>query len=79
MTARIGAHLNAIALSPDAKTLVTSDTLGRVIVWDTAKGDKTHEWKIEGGVNGVAVAPDGRHIATAYGNGTVYVLRLVGA
>lgn len=71
-----GATVNSIAISPDGKTLVSSDTLGRVIVWDTAKGDKTHEWKIEGGVNGVAFAPDGRHVTTANGNGTIYILRL---
>ncbi len=32
------------------------------------------EWQLPGPVNGVAA--DGRHLATANGNGTVYILRL---
>jgi ECF sigma factor len=32
--------------------------------------------KLPGYVHGVAFAPDGRHLATVNGNGTVYVLRL---
>jgi hypothetical protein len=34
------------------------------------------EWRLPGPVYDLAFASDGRHIATANGNGTVYILRL---
>ena len=34
------------------------------------------EWQLPGGVEGVAFAADGRHLAAANGNGTVYILRV---
>jgi WD40 repeat protein len=49
---------------------------GRIIVWDVAAGDKFREWHLPGPVWDIAFAADGRHLATANGNGTVYVLRL---
>ncbi len=47
-----------------------------MILWDTATGKKWCEWKARSKVNSLAFAPDGRHLATANDNGTVYVLRL---
>jgi WD40 repeat protein/serine/threonine protein kinase len=37
---------------------------------------KLHEWQMPGPVYDVKFAPDGRHLATANANGTVYILRL---
>jgi hypothetical protein len=37
---------------------------------------KLHEWQLPGGVAAVCFAPDGRHLAAANANGTVYILRL---
>jgi hypothetical protein len=37
---------------------------------------KRREWTLPGVVHDVAFAPDGRHLATANGNGSVYILRL---
>ncbi len=34
------------------------------------------EWELPGPVQALALARDGRHVATANSNGTVYVLRL---
>jgi WD40 repeat protein len=49
---------------------------GRIILWDVAKQAKVREWQMPGPVLAVGFAPDGRHLAAANGNGTVYVLRL---
>ena len=35
-----------------------------------------HEWQIRGPIQGLAFAADGRHLASANGNGTVYILRI---
>jgi hypothetical protein len=46
-----------------------------VILWEAATRKKLHEWVLPGPVFRVAVAPDGRHLATANSNGTAYFLR----
>ena len=45
-------------------------------VWDVEKRNVLKSWELPGGVGAVAFAADGRHLATANGNGTVYILRL---
>jgi eukaryotic-like serine/threonine-protein kinase len=62
--------------SPDGKTLaaVTGNTLS---LHETATGQLLREWHFPGPVHFAGFANDGRHLATANGNGTVYVLRLV--
>jgi WD40 repeat protein len=47
-----------------------------LVVWDVATGEKVKDVALPGWVRRVALAPDGRHLATANGNGTVYVFRL---
>jgi WD40 repeat protein len=66
----------SVAFGPDGKELASAGVDGRVILWDVAAADKIREWQLPGAVNDVAFARDGRHLATANGNGTVYVLRL---
>jgi hypothetical protein len=46
------------------------------MVWDAAAAKKLSEWELPGRVYTVAFAPDGRHIATANANATIYILRL---
>ena len=46
---------------------------GRVILWEAARGTKLREWQLPGVVARIAFAHDGRHLATANGNGTVSV------
>lgn len=69
-----GGDTVSVAYSPDGQRLVSA---GRdLIVWDAATGRKLREWKLPGPVRWAAFAPDGRHLITVNGNGTVYVLRL---
>jgi WD40 repeat protein len=66
----------ALAMSSDGRKLVSTHFDGWVIVWDASTGERRDGWQLPGPVYGVALATDGRHVVTANGNGTVYVLRL---
>lgn len=70
------AHVLGLAISPEGKTLASCGEDGRVILWEAETGNKLREWQLPGVVLGVVYAPDGRHLATANGNGTVDILRL---
>jgi len=67
--------VQALAFAPGGRTLAASYA-GRLVLWDVGGLKATREWEFPGGVNGLAFAPDGRHLFTANSNGTVYVLRL---
>jgi WD40 repeat protein/tRNA A-37 threonylcarbamoyl transferase component Bud32 len=69
-------EVTSVAFGPDGKKLASSALDGRIILWDVATGDKIREWQLPGAVHDVALAPDGRHLAAANGNGTVYILRI---
>jgi WD40 repeat protein/serine/threonine protein kinase len=65
----------AVAIAPDGKTLAAAREDGRIVLWD----EQGHElpdphWQLPGAVFGLAFASDGRHLATANANGTVYIL-----
>jgi WD40 repeat protein len=51
---------------------------GRLVLLDRKKGEMVGECRLPGRVWGLALAPDGRHLATANDNGTAYVIRLPG-
>jgi len=46
-----------------------------ITLWDAVTGRKLREWQFPGQVY-ASITPDGRHLATANANGTVYILRL---
>ena len=71
--------LRSLALSPDGETLASSDSGGGVVVWEAATGRKLREFQFPGSVTGLEFAPDGRHLGTANGNGTAYILRIAKA
>jgi WD40 repeat protein len=65
--------------SPDGRLVASVGLDGRVIIWEpAARKRKVREWQFPGAVLHVAFAPDGRHLSTVNGNGSVYVLRLSG-
>jgi WD40 repeat protein/serine/threonine protein kinase len=68
--------VTSVAYAPDGKTVAASAVDGKVIVWDVATGKPRQEWKMPGAVHAIAFDEQGRHLATANGNGTVYILRL---
>jgi WD40 repeat protein len=47
-----------------------------VSIHDTTTGLPLLSWQFTGPVHMASFAPDGRHLATANGNGTIYILRL---
>ena len=54
----------------DSRTLVTGDNSGRVVVWDIEGGKTVSTWQAHpSGIRALALAPDGRTLATGgYGN-----------
>jgi WD40 repeat protein len=66
----------SVAFNVDGATLVSADLSGKVILWDNKSLKKLREWQLPGKVNRVLFAPDGRHLLTANGNGTSYIVRL---
>jgi len=67
----------ALAFAPDGKSLaVATNGPEALTTWDVATGKKLRGWTLPGMVVNLAFAPDSRHLFTANGNGTVYVLRL---
>ena len=65
----------SVAFSPDGKLLASADEEGQVIIWDPTARKQLHEWRLPGPVVQVLFAPDGQHLATVNGNGTVYILQ----
>ena len=69
----------SVACSADARLVASAGADGKVIVWEPgARNRKVHEWPFGGPVLQVALAPDGRHLVTLNGNGSVCLLRLPG-
>ena len=77
-TAKSADGVTSIAMSEDGRLLASSHR-GSVMIWDAQSGVERHRWQIgpaHGLVRQVMFSPEGRHVATANGNGTVYILRL---
>jgi serine/threonine-protein kinase len=75
-----GPHQTALAISPNGKLAATAvvgkDGAPIVSLYDAGSGKPVREWQLLGSINALAFANDGRHLATANGNGTVYILRI---
>jgi WD40 repeat protein/serine/threonine protein kinase len=63
------------AFSPNGQSLAVAQA-DRIVGYDAATGAKLHEWQLPGPVHTITFAADGHHLATANGNGTVYILRI---
>jgi cytochrome c len=59
----------------DNGRIVTAGLETRLLVWSSG-GEIVGERPLPYTVNGLALSADGKHLATANGNGTVYILRL---
>jgi len=68
-------HAASMAFSPDGRLLVSAHQW-QVIVWDVARRTRRWTWNPPGRMSRALFAPDGRHLITVNGNGTVYVFRL---
>jgi WD40 repeat protein/serine/threonine protein kinase len=67
--------IHALAFAPDGQSLAASYP-GRLVVVDPVGKKVLHEWHLPGTAEDLAFGPEGRYLATANGNGTVYLLRL---
>jgi serine/threonine protein kinase/WD40 repeat protein len=65
-----------LSFSPDSKFVATVDGDDKVLLYDAGAGRRLRAWQFPGPVSSVAFADDGRHLATANGNGTIYILRI---
>jgi WD40 repeat protein len=68
--------VTSIVFDGDGQRIASSGRDGRVILWSTTTGAPLREWRLPSVVHGVTFSADGRHIATANGNGTAYILRI---
>jgi WD40 repeat protein len=67
--------LTQIALTPDDRRLLLL-VRDELMVLDADSGKMLYRRRMPGRVVDADFAPDGRHLAVANGNGTVYILRL---
>ena len=69
----------------NGRGLLAADGLGRVVCWDTSTykkiarptaPDEPKLWQLPGWVRDMIPSPDGRYLATANSDGSVYILRI---
>lgn len=68
--------LSSLTFDGEGSRLLSAGRDGRVVIWDAATGALLQEWRLPGLVRQAVFASDGRHVATANGNGTAYILRI---
>src|SRR5262249_42082328 len=69
----------SVAFSPDGTSLASASLDGTVGLGDARSGAKRERLRLGSRmemINSVVFTPDGRHLVTANGNSTLYVLRL---
>ena len=69
-------HDDLVLEAADGNRFATVDRIGQVRAWETKTGKPVREWELRMPVGGVTFTPDGKHIVTANGNGTLYLLDL---
>jgi hypothetical protein len=71
-----GAGVGCVLFRRGSSALLSVDDGGVLLEWDGASGKVLRRWQLPDTVGHLDLAADGRHLATANWNGTVYVLRL---
>ncbi|MBL8849152.1 MAG: WD40 repeat domain-containing protein, partial [Planctomycetaceae bacterium] len=73
---RLPVHSTAGAFAPNEKYIILDGQDGGMVVYDWQLNREGHRIPLPGPVRTIHLHPDGRHVCTINGNGTVYVLRL---
>ena len=63
-----------VPITPDEQ-IICGTSGGSLTVW-SKDGKHLGGWELPGLIWDMALAPDGRHLATANYNGTVYIIRI---
>lgn len=73
------ALVTSVTFSPNSQLVASSSHDGTVRLWNAQSGKLQKTFVLSEGfgcIGDVAFSSDGRHLATANGNGTIYILRL---
>ena len=68
----------SVAFSADGERIASADHYGQLTVWDLATEKQIWQRQLPGEIHKVLFAPDGRHLLTLNGTGTIYIFRLEG-
>ena len=68
--------VTGLAWHPDGESLLSAGEDGLLLLHGPSSGEAMQSWRLPGAIRGLALACDGRHVATANANGSVYILRL---
>jgi WD40 repeat protein len=67
-------QINAIAFSPDGRTLAAGDTNGQIVLWDTASGHQKQTWQaLPSWMSALAFSSDGTELAAGSADGLIRV------
>jgi WD40 repeat protein len=67
--------VRSVAFLPEDREMVSVGADGHILVWNLS-GEVVGLWRLPGAIHGLALASDGKHLATANSNGTVTIFRL---
>jgi WD40 repeat protein len=68
--------VQCVCFAPYGHNMLWACSKGEIFHWDTMAKKTNLVCKLPGEVRAIACSPDGRYLATANGNGTVYLLRM---
>ncbi|MFM5961962.1 MAG: WD40 repeat domain-containing protein, partial [Dolichospermum sp.] len=69
-------YVNAIAITPDGRTVISGSDDKTIKTWDLTTGNKVATFTGESPILSCAVAPDGLTVVAGEASGTLHFLRL---